>query len=121
MVYTVNVTSDKILYNQIQVVQLYQRLNISAMLQNMLDGKVLIKIQQISFLTFTFLTGITTEECLYIDGCPTPQGCMLPADISSVRVRSATIDNPGSLSERERYGQPICQPFDMNMNNPKLL
>jgi len=63
--------------------------------------------------------GITTEECLYIDGCPTPQGCMLPADISSVRVRSATIDNPGSLSERERYGQPICQPFDMNMNNPK--
>jgi len=62
-------------------------------------------------------TGITNEECLYIDGCPTAKGCMLPAATSSIRVRSATINNQGPLPARERYGQPMCQPFTIDKSN----
>jgi len=62
--------------------------------------------------------GITEQECLFIDGCPTAQGCMLPSATSSIRVRSATVDTTRPLTAKEKYGQPMCQPFEMDMSNP---
>jgi len=62
--------------------------------------------------------GITARECNILGYCPTENGCVVAGNVKSITTRSAALEK-SIESLNERYGQPLCQQYEFDLNDPE--